>query len=139
MRLSIQYRLEQAKRLLFSLSAYNAYLPVIAFSFMTILLGFVYGYKLELIQISEIQCGKVDYMLRHFLDTSFFALIIMLINAKYYKWLSWLSWLCLFLIWALNLFYVSMNMDCDWYYGAYIIIIYFTFVIITVGKVLIRC
>jgi len=139
MRHSIQYRLEQAKRLLFSLSVFNAYLPVIAFSFMTILLCFVYGYKLGWINMSEESFGKYDYILRHFADTSLFALLMMIINAKYYKWLSWLCWCCLFVIWALNLFYVSMDMECDFYYAAYIIIIYLTFVVITVGKVFIRC
>ena len=139
MRHSIQYRFEQAKCLLFSLSVFNAYLPVIAFSFTTIMFAFVYSWKLDILHISDTGFSKADYVMRSVCDCSLFALLIMLINAKYYKWLSWLCWCCLFVIWALNLFYVSMDMECDFYYAAYIIIIYLTFVVITVGKVFIRC
>jgi len=139
MRRSIQYRLEQAKCLLFSFSVYNSFLPIIYFGGVTLMMAFVYSWKLGWLNLTEIQASEIDYKIRLFVDGSLFAIIMMLINAKHYKWLSWLCWCCLLLIWALNLFYVSMDYECDFYYAAYIIIIYITFVIITVGKVLIRC
>jgi len=139
MNASIKYRLEQAKRLLFSLSAYNSFLPIIYFAGVTIMLSFVYAWKLGWLNLSNEEASMIDYKIRLFIDGSLLAIIMMLINAKHYKWLSWLCWCCLFVIWALNLFYVSMDYECDFYYAAYIIVIYFTFVVIVVGKILIRC
>jgi len=139
MGVSIQYRLEQAKRLLFSLSVFNAYLPVLAFISTTFMFVFVGLWKFGVFPLDEVVLGKVDYIVRHFFDTSLMTLFLMLINAKSYKWLSWLCLCCLFIIWALNAVYVWLDYEAGFYYCIYVSIIYFTFVVITVGKVFIRC
>jgi len=134
---------KQAKHLLFYL---RNYLPVIALLFTTAALIHVFGTDYYLYRNGlehtnyGIECFfKRDLILKHFGDCSLIAILCLAANGKHYKWLSWLCIYVLAVLWVLNTVYIIFDIESDLYYCFYIVVIYATFVSITIYKLINRC
>jgi len=134
---------KQAKHLLFYL---RDYLPVIALFFTTIAIVHVFGtdYYLYNNNLEHTTYGancffKRDLIIKQFGDSSLITLLCLAANGKYYKWISWLSVSVLACLWVLNFIYIVFDIDSDLYYCFYIVVIYATFVSITIYKLINRC
>jgi len=154
MKHSIQYIKEQANTLLFFVKANTYNLPVVLiifniFAYLTLFSSIYYSInKLYHFQNPAIDLDKlslpnwyiyIEGNIRHMFEASGTLLLLLWGYYKKMGYYNRLSIIMLTFLFSINSLYYVFNTPIDCIYIVAVWGIYITFVIITVGKVLIRC
>lgn len=81
-----------------------------------------YGYELSNAEMAIF--GWVQFLIKHYVDSSLIFILMMFAYSKHYSKVSWLMLLASTYMWALNSLYILFNFDTDLYYGLHLIAIY---------------
>lgn len=148
---SIQYVLEQAKSLLFSLLVFiriniwaiPVLLMVVNFFSYGVLYKVTWDFFVKEIDIQDAHFPQWyqywEANVRHFFECSGLFILLLWCYYKSFNWWSYVAQISLTLLFIANTIYIAFSMPVDIYYCCTVCIIYTTFVFIVVGKVLIRC
>lgn len=116
------------------LDKYSVLLPVLCFAGNIIMmLNILLLHETDL--MPDQSHYNIDWLLRHFYDTSGLFIILMIAKSRNYRWFSWLCFGCVCAMWLLNLIYVTFDFPQDIYYTSLVCLIYATFVIFVLGKI----
>lgn len=77
-------------------------------------------------------------IIMQFNNISLIGLILMFILSKHYKFVSKVSFVCLCALWLLNTCYITFGFEADNYFYCFSSIIYLTFVILTISRLINR-
>lgn len=137
---ALKKTIKQALVLLYSFRAYLSFVPFLLMVFMlslySVYFNVIWDYVHNDVPITEYKYPEwfltLEMYANHFFDTSFSVLIVLTALSRDWNRISKISLSCLWMLWALNLFYIITETTINIYFPIFVILIYAMLVILTV-------